>query len=246
MAEPSFHVDVRAGVTLVRIDAPPANALTPQLLRDGLAVLDELERASGAVVLTGTGKFFSGGADLRVVPTLGPDEAAQMARDINALFARWYTLARPVVGAINGHAIAGGLILALCTDYRVGGRSGQYGLTEVKVGIPYPSVAFAVVANELAPADARTLTLTARLTDAAGALQLRVFDELVDDDAVLSRAIDVAQELDAHPAKTYELTKKRLRDRALENNERRFGGANATDWAVSESRDAAARVLDNR
>ena len=62
-----------------------------------------------------------------------------------------YALPCPVVGAITGHAIAGGLVLALCTDVRVASSDGRYGLTEVKVGVPYPQAAIGVVQAELAP-----------------------------------------------------------------------------------------------
>src|SRR2546423_6982965 len=180
MADASIQVSDRDGVTLVRIDHPPANALNPAFLAEGLAVLDRLEqREPSAVVLTGTGRFFSAGADLRVVPALSAAEQADMVRGINALFSRWYTFPRPVVAAVNGHAVAGGLILALCGDYRVGPRTGQFGLTEVKVGIPYPSVAFAIVKGELSPPIARKLTLTASLIGSTGPLEPGIFDQAV-------------------------------------------------------------------
>jgi enoyl-CoA hydratase len=247
MAEGSIQVSDRDGVTLVRIDHPPANALDPTFLAEGLAVLDALQRQeSRAVVITGTGKFFSAGADLRVVPALSAAEQAEMVRGINALFAGWYTFPRPVVAAVNGHAVAGGLVLALCGDYRVGPRTGQFGLTEVKVGIPYPSVAFAIVKSELSPPAARKLVLMASLVDSTSALDAGVFDEVVDDDEVLTRAIDVAQELAQLPAKTYELTKRRLRQDVLDAKGGTFGGSAAAGWATSEAPDAAARVLDER
>ena len=58
-----------------------------------------------------------------------------MVEGINAIFAGWYGFPRPVVAAVNGHAIAGGLILALCADYRVGSTEGKYGVTELKAGL---------------------------------------------------------------------------------------------------------------
>ena len=124
------RVEQRGDVALVRIDRPPANALDLSLLDEGHGVLADLGAAEpGAVVLTGRDGFFSAGVDLKLVPTL--DAAAQraMVGGINRLFAGWYGFPRPVVCAVNGHAIAGGLILALCGDHRVGARAGRYGLT---------------------------------------------------------------------------------------------------------------------
>src|SRR5206468_1159438 len=97
------------------------------------------------------------------VPELPRDELAALARDVNAMFAGWYTFPRPVVTAVNGHAVAGGLVLALCGDVRIGPASGQFGLTEVKAGIPFPSAAMAIVRGELAPGPLRRLMLRGEL-----------------------------------------------------------------------------------
>jgi enoyl-CoA hydratase len=73
---------------------------------------------------------------------------------------------------ITGHAIAGGMVLALCADYRVSSDSGRYGLTEVAVGVPYPQAAIGVVRAELSPSAARVLTLRGPLTAAGECLRL--------------------------------------------------------------------------
>jgi enoyl-CoA hydratase len=244
MTQHSIQLSDHDGIALVRVDHPPANALDPGLLAEALETLVQLKAQDpGAVVITGTGRFFSAGADLRVVPMLAPAEQADMARAVNELFAGWYTLPRPVVAGVNGHAVAGGLILALCGDYRVGPRSGQFGLTEVKVGIPYPSVAFAIVKNELAPGAARRLTLGAELIDSVSALNIGVFDEVVDDEQVLTRALEVARERAQLPSQAYELTKSRLRRGVVTSNDRIFGGSSEAGWATAEAPEAAARIL---
>ena len=116
-----------------------------------------------------------------------------MVDGINRIFAGWYGFPRPVVAAVNGHAIAGGLILALCADYRVGVDRGQYGVTELKAGLPYPAVAMAVVRAELHAPAARRLVLGADLVDAKEALDAGAFDELAEPDQVLHRATEVAR-----------------------------------------------------
>jgi enoyl-CoA hydratase len=136
----------------------PANALVPELLEGGRALV-EAPDPPRTVVITGAGEFFSGGVDLKVAPRLPTDEQHQMVVGINELFAAWYGFWRPVVAAVNGHAVAGGLILALCGDYRVGADGARYGLTETRVGIPYPAAAIGVVRAELARGVARRLDL---------------------------------------------------------------------------------------
>jgi enoyl-CoA hydratase/carnithine racemase len=132
--------------------------------------------------------------------------------------------------------VAGGLILALCGDYRVVGQSGQFGLTEVKVGIPYPSAAMDVVVSELPAPIVRRLTLRAELFPADQAIELQLFDEMVADDRVLPRALEMAAELAALPPVTYSLVKQRLRG----------GGRPAVNaWsAMAEAPEAARRVLE--
>src|SRR5207237_420200 len=83
------------------------------------------------------------GVDLKVGPTLDSEGQRALVDGINRLFAGWYSFPRPVVCAVNGHAVAGGMILALCGDYRVGSTEGKLGLTELRVGIAYPSNAIA-------------------------------------------------------------------------------------------------------
>ena len=159
---PAEHVTVEAhdDLAVVRIDRPPANALDLQLLKEGHAALAELEAsAPGAVVIVGRDGFFSAGVDLKLAPALDADGQRAMVEGINRMFAGWYAFPRPVVCAVNGHAIAGGLILALCGDYRVGPAEGRFGLTELRVGIPYPAAAMTVVRAELAPPVARRLAL---------------------------------------------------------------------------------------
>ena len=103
-----------------------------------------------------------------------------MVSAINRMAIAIYELPCPVVGAITGHAIAGGLVLALVRGLSGSRRtSGRYGLTEVTVGVPYPQAAIGVVRAELSPSAARVLTLRGQLTDADECLRLGVFDEVV-------------------------------------------------------------------
>jgi enoyl-CoA hydratase len=121
-----------------------------------------------------------------------------------------------VVAAVTGHAIAGGLVLALCADYRVGSAEGRYGLTEVQVAVPYPQAAIAVVRAELAPPAARLLALGGRLIGAREAERLGVLDEVTAPDRVLDRSLEVAAELAALSAETYVRTKLDLRGAVID------------------------------
>ncbi len=213
------HVTLREhddGVVSLSIDRPPANAMDVTLLREvveGVATL--AGEAPRALVLAGREGCFSAGADLKAVPGYGPAQQREMVAGINAMALGVYELEFPVVGAITGHAIAGGLVLALCTDLRVASAGGRYGLTEVKVGVPYPQAALGVVRAELTPQAIRVLALGGELTDAAECERLGVFDEVLDADEVLARALHVAARLAALPPEVYARTKRDLRAPSL-------------------------------
>ena len=234
-------IEDRDGIALVRIDRPPANAMDLELLEAGTAVVEQLRAEKPrAVVLTGREGFFSAGLDLKLAPTLDADGQRRLVGAINDIFAAWYSLPHPVVAAVNGHAIAGGLILALCADYRVAGETGKFGLTELRAGVPYPAVAIAVVRAELEPRAARQLVLGADLRDAAAMHALGAFDEIAADP--LERALEVAGRLAELPGGTYGTVKEQLRGDVLARA-RAAADPAAQGFIGAEAESAAAAVL---
>jgi enoyl-CoA hydratase len=209
-------VEASGAATVVRIDRPPANAISLELLDELVAALEGLAAdAPAAVVIAGRAGFFSAGVDLKAVPGYGPDEQRRMVSGINSMVLATYGMSCPVIAAVTGHAIAGGLVLALCADLRVASHEGRYGLTEVKVGVPYPQAAIGVVRAELPSHAARKLVLSNELTDGTEALGLGLFDEAIEPDAVLPRAVELANEMAAFPAGVYAATKGELRSQPL-------------------------------
>ena len=204
------------GVTVLTADRPPANAMDIEFLGQlGDAVESLAADVPNGLVLAGREGVFSAGADLKAVPGYGPDEQRRMVEGINRMALSVYGLPCPVVCAITGHAIAGGFVLALCGDHRVASSEGRYGLTEVKVGVPYPQAAIGVVRAELTPSAARVLALGNRLVDAGECVRLGAFDEAVAPGTVLDRAVAVARELSDLPSGVYARTKEELRGATL-------------------------------
>jgi enoyl-CoA hydratase/carnithine racemase len=231
----------------VRVDRPPANALDLDLLEQSRDVLDELDRSEpSAVVVTGRNGFFSAGVDLKATPGLDAEGQRNMVIGVNRLIGGWYCFLRPVVCAVNGHAIAGGLIFALCGDHRVCTTEGKFGLTELRAGIPYPAAAMAVVRAELTPRVARRLVLGADLIDSQRALAWELMDELAAPAEVLPRALEVAEELSRLPTGAYARIKQQLRADAIaaitrivtENDDPMIDS-----WLSGESAGAAAGIL---
>ena len=247
MGKQYVSIEPRGDVAIVRVDRPPANALDLELLEQSRDILDELERAEpAAVVVTGRDGFFSAGVDLKATPGLDAEGQRRMVIGVNRLIGGWYCFLRPVVCAVNGHAIAGGLIFALCGDYRVCATAGKFGLTELRAGIPYPAAAMAVVRAELTPRVARRLVLGADLIDPQTALEWKLMDELVAPAEVLPRALEVAEQLGRLPTGAYGRIKEQLRadtiaavTRIVTENDDPMIGA----WLSGESAGAAAGIL---
>ncbi|HJQ85242.1 MAG TPA: enoyl-CoA hydratase/isomerase family protein [Candidatus Binatia bacterium] len=204
--------DRDGGVRVLTLDRPPANAEDESLLADldaALAAARDDDRVR-AVVLTGAGAFFSAGFDLAA-----PRRDESTARPLRALFRRVHVgllaLRKPTVAMVNGHAIAGGLVLALACDYRLG-REGDYrvGLNEVAIGASYPRVAFEIVRLRLPHARASELLLGAALYPASQAVRLGLVDELLPADVFEATVLRRAARLGAFPREAYAHTKAAL------------------------------------
>jgi enoyl-CoA hydratase len=115
-----------------------------------------------AAVLTGAGRTFSAGLDLKLVPELDWLGRRRLVDALNECFGALYGWPKPLVAAVNGHAIAGGMILALCADWRIVTDAPMHAsLAEVRVGVTYPVAPLEIARRELAPAAARRMILLA-------------------------------------------------------------------------------------
>ncbi len=190
--------DHEEGVRVLTFTSPPANAINEGLLAALEAELDraEADRSVRAVVLAGSGGFYCAGFDF-AAPQRGGAEAANLARLYHRAHLKLLTLPKPTIAMMNGHAIAGGLVLVLACDYRLG-LEGDYkvGFTEVMVGASFPKVAMEIVQLRLPHARACELILGAATYPASQALRLGIVDELIApekfDATVLRRAARLA------------------------------------------------------
>lgn len=190
------------GVRVLRLARPPVNAIDLALLGDLEAVLADAQAAgAGPLVLTGSPTCYSAGVDTKAVAAYGPVERRAMVLGIDRLLARLYAFPAPTVAAVAGHALGGGLVLALACDVRlVASAPGKIGLTEVTAGIPFPACAMAVVQAELAPPAVRVLCLSGRTIEPAEGVTLGLFDRVEAPAQLLPRAIEMARGLAASAA----------------------------------------------
>ncbi|MFO1079470.1 MAG: enoyl-CoA hydratase/isomerase family protein [Reyranellaceae bacterium] len=237
------------GIALVTLANPPMNALTTAVLEETAGLFQRLtgDPAVRAAVVTGAGRAFSAGLDLKLAPTL--DEAGQrrLVAALNDCYGTLYAWPKPLVAAVNGHCIAGGLVLALCGDARLAADLPlQVSLAEVRVGVTFPAAALEVARGELAPAAARRLMLLGEVFDAAAAVALGVFDGLVPAADLAARAHAEALRHAALPAEAFATIKAELRAPRLERiaaARAGLGEPRLDRWFGEEMRRAAAAVL---
>ena len=238
-------------IAVLRIDRPPANAIDLDLANEFATALEGIETDGiVALVVTGVGNCFSAGLDLKALPTYDRAQQQAMVMQVNRLFGRLYGLPLPTIAAVNGHSIAGGVILTLACDHRIGAE-GDYklGLAEARVGVPFPVAAMAIVQSELSHPVARTMVLTARNSSPREALSMGVLDELQPPERLLPRAMEVAQEMAALPHSIYGRIKRELRGAALARIEDAITNGKEPmldSWLSAETRLASAEALKRK
>lgn len=200
MTEPVL-VDIREGTAIVTLDSPPLNPLdTP--MRDALESIFASIDADvdvRAVVITGGSKCFAAGADIRGLAAMGYEEAVVWNRRLQKAFTALTQLRVPVIAAVNGFALGGGMELALAADIRVAAVSAKFGLPEVKLGIMPGSGGTQRLRAHVGPGRAKELMMSGRIVDGAEAHALGIVEEIVGEDEVLDHALDLATTLVSGP-----------------------------------------------
>ena len=228
-------------VAVLRLAHGPVNAMDLELCRAASAQLRGFAAdPARAVVLTGAGRAFSAGVDLRRYLEQGEPYVERFLPALAELFSAAFELTKPLVVALNGHAIAGGCVLAACADVTLlAAGNGRVGVPELKVGVPFPRVALEVLRHAVGEVAARRLVLGADTYDPAAARDIGLVDEVVPAGELVDRAVATARALAADiPPDSFALTKAQLRRDARERIER------ATDEAEPVARLWSRRATD--
>jgi enoyl-CoA hydratase/carnithine racemase len=230
----------------ITIKGPGKNALGTTMMQ---FVLDQLRAADGApVLLTGDGDAFSAGLNLKEVVGLDGTTAEPFLRLLEGCMTALYLYPAPTVAAVNGHAIAGGCILALCCDHRVatGSPAAKIGLNEVAIGLRFPPRVLRIARSRVPRRYRERVLLSGKLFGPADARELGLVDELDDDPLPVAR--ERLRSLRALPAHAYAQTKRDLRgatpqDLVPDDAVDRWMRESTPAWISPQLKDDLARLL---
>jgi enoyl-CoA hydratase len=228
-----MDVAIDSGIAVLTMVHGKANTLDIEFCNALSDRLEELVRSDAkAIVLTGQGRIFSAGVNLKRVSAEGADYIRAFLPTLHRLYETAFNLPKPVVAAINGHAVAGGAVLACCADRRIMAKdSGRIGITELQVGVPFPLQSYEVVRFAVPPRYLPEFMLTGATYPTDAALERGWVDELCEAGDLIGRAKAVATQFAAISPSAFAQAKKQLRQLAAENYAR---SGVATDEAVTK------------
>ena len=196
------RVEVADQIATIRLDRPKMNALNFQVQAEIAAAAAEVsaDEAVRAVILYGGERVFAAGADIKEMAPLGTAAMSERAAALQAALNDVADIPKPVVAAVTGYALGGGLELALCADFRVLGESAKVGQPEILLGVIPGAGGTQRLPRLIGPSRAKDLIFTGRHVAADEALAIGLADKVVPDAEVYQAAKDLVAQYAAGPA----------------------------------------------
>jgi enoyl-CoA hydratase len=226
-------------ILTIRLAHGKASALDLELCQE---LQREVEAAAEsrdirALVLTGTGSIFSAGVDLPRMINSGKEYTLDFVEALDAVLRALFLFPKPAIVAANGHAIAGGAIIAFACDYRLM-SGGRIGVPEALVGVPFPPLALEIVRFAIPRQHLQPMLYLAKTVEAAEAKSIGIIDEVVPIENLLHRANEMARQLAEIPPDAFRLTKRQIREPFLRDaaeNARVSADEIDAKWAAPET-----------
>ncbi|HEY3733893.1 MAG TPA: enoyl-CoA hydratase-related protein [Streptosporangiaceae bacterium] len=232
------RVEIEDAVATIRLDRPPMNALNPQMQGELVAAAAEVTANAEvrAVIVYGGEKVFAAGVDIKEMAEVSYAWMAADSRRLQASFTAIAKIPKPVVAAITGYALGGGLELALCADFRVMGERARVGQPEILLGVIPGAGGTQRLPRLVGPARAKDIVYTGRFVPADEALAIGLADRVVPDAEVYPAARELAGRFAAGPAVALAAAKQAIDeglevglDAGLEIERLHFAGLFATE-----------------
>jgi enoyl-CoA hydratase/carnithine racemase len=227
-------------IAVIRLDRPPMNALNTVVQAEIAAAAAQVsdDPQVRAVVIYGGERVFAAGADIKEMADASYAQMAGSSRRLQDSFTAVARIGKPVIAAVTGYALGGGLELALCADFRVAGEGARVGQPEILLGLIPGAGGTQRLPRLIGPARAKDIVYTGRFVGAAEALAIGLVDQVVPDDQVYQAALKFAERFATGPAVALRAAKQAIDDglevdlrTGLEIERLQFAGLFATEDA---------------
>ena len=222
----SWKIEIIQNVAVVSMNSNKMNLMNQQFFNDLNDTLDDVENnfKNMPLLLTSSVDAFSAGLDItEIIPLFNKNNTEDILnwyKRFRDSIIRLFSFKAPIIAAVNGHAIAGGLVLAMCCDYRfVVEGDYKYGLNEITIGFPLPSAVAEIIKFNLGPRNAERAVYNGLLYSSTDSVKLGFFHELVDQDNLLNISLDFASQYNGSVFNSYVFSKKVIRSEVLDRIE---------------------------
>ena len=238
----------KGGVLQVELNNAPVNSLSATELRELRMFFNAVasDNSVSSVLLTSGLKVFSAGLNLKEAQTYDIEAQSDVVNAFHECFLELYSFPKPLICAVEGAAIAGGLFPVLCSDYRIAGENAQFGLAEVRVGVGFPVGLVEIVRAEVTQNAMRAMMLSGQPISASAAEKAGIVDELVPEGDAVDRAMQVVVEYSQLPPQAYKTVKHQIRSpiiAALNSEVNKAETAAPKAWFTDETEQAMSKMI---
>ena len=246
-----FEIKELELIRIIEMDHGKVNAIDIEFCQDLISILHQLTQDSGcrAAILTSGGRVFSAGVDLIRFLREDRQYIQHFLDALQECFRLLFRFPKPIVAGINGHAIAGGCILASACDRRVIADCAKIGVAELRVGVPFPPIALEIMRFAASPPALQPMISIGATFRGQDAIEAGLADAIESLEKTKDLAIEVTGQLLAIPTDVFTLTKRQLRLPALENAQqadRRFGDQIRSLWESDQTRELIQDFVNRR
>lgn len=207
-------------IAIVTLDNGATNAITRDLINLFIETLSDAEKRFNGIVIRGNEKFFSMGFYLPELLSLSQEEFKEFYDSFNELILKIFSISVPTCSILEGHAVAGGFILALATDFRIALPGKKIGLNEINLGVPVPFLAKELLKRLTKERIATKLLYSGDFITTDEGFNFDLIDALENNDTILTKSINLIDNYKNKPKKVFDVIKKSMVSSVISNFEK--------------------------
>ena len=244
-----IELEQQNSIAIIKMNHPPANAIDATFLANlNNVVAEQIESDSKAIILTGEGRIFSAGVDLVQLLKGGTEYIRDFLANLEKMLETLFFCPKPVIAAINGHAIAGGCVIACCADIRLmADGKGRVGVPELRVGVPFPVIIMELMRAKVNNAYFEEIMLGGATYTPQDANRRGLVDEIVAAEDLMQRALVLAESLASIRPEIYSFSKLQIRQssrEAIDGKNKLVGDEIRTIWESKQTLEAITRYVE--